>query len=65
GFIGLMLIGIQFMTSLGIGGAVVVSVAVTAALTLLPALLGAFGTRINALRLPLIGKLTAPTPRDG
>ncbi|HEX8032602.1 MAG TPA: MMPL family transporter [Ktedonobacterales bacterium] len=65
GFIGLMLIGIQFMTSLGIGGAVVVSVAVTAALTLLPALLGAFGARINALRLPLIGKLTAPTPRNG
>lgn len=64
GFVGLMLIGVQFMTSMGIGGAVVVATAVTAALTLLPALLGVLGTRINALRLPLFGKLTAPMPRD-
>ena len=63
GFIGLLLIGIQFMTSLGIGGAVVVAVAVTAALTLLPALLSVLGTRVNALRLPLIGRLTAPSAR--
>jgi RND superfamily putative drug exporter len=39
GFMGLLLIGLQFMNSFGIGGAVVVGSAVTAALTLLPALL--------------------------
>src|SRR6185437_231316 len=50
GFIGLMLIGIQFMTSFGVGGAVTVAAAALAALTLLPAILGILGTRINALR---------------
>ena len=60
GFAGLLLIGLQFMTSFGIGGAVVVAAAVTAALTLMPALLGVLGHRINALRLPLLGRLTMP-----
>ncbi len=60
GFIGLLLIGLQFMTSFGIGGAVVVAAAVTAALTLLPALLSVLGTKVNALRLPLLGRLTMP-----
>jgi RND superfamily putative drug exporter len=55
GFCGLMLIGIQFMISMGIGGATVVAVAVVAALTLLPALLSVLGTRVNALRIPLLG----------
>jgi RND superfamily putative drug exporter len=58
GFIALLLIGIQFMTSFGIGGAVVVACAVAAALTLLPALLSVVGTRINALRIPLLSRLT-------
>jgi RND superfamily putative drug exporter len=56
GFIGLVLIGIQFMTSFGIGGAVVVASAVLAALTLLPALMAILGPRINALHIPLIGR---------
>jgi RND superfamily putative drug exporter len=60
GFSALLLIGIPFMTSLGIGGAVVVAIAVCAALTLLPALLSVLGTRVNALRIPLIGRLTSP-----
>lgn len=60
GFCGLILIGIPFMTSFGMGGALVVLAAVTAALTLLPALLALLGPRINALRLPLLGRLTAP-----
>lgn len=64
GFMGLLLIGIQFMTSFGIGGAAVVSAAVLAALTLLPALLSVLGTRINALRVPLLGRLTAPRPEE-
>ncbi|MEO7003352.1 MAG: MMPL family transporter, partial [Ktedonobacterales bacterium] len=57
GFTGLLLIGIPFMTSFGIGGAVVVAVAVFAALTLLPALLAVLGSRVNALRVPLLWRL--------
>src|SRR5579862_2491499 len=62
GFCGLFLIGIPFMTSFGIGGALTVAAAVLAALTLLPALLGILGPRINALRLPLVSRLTIPQP---
>jgi RND superfamily putative drug exporter len=56
GFAGLLLIGLPFMTSFGVGGAVTVAAAVLGALTLLPALLGILGPRINALRLPILGK---------
>ncbi len=41
------------------GGAVVVGTAVTAALTLLPALLSVLGHRVNALRVPFISRLGA------
>ncbi|HST86739.1 MAG TPA: MMPL family transporter [Ktedonobacterales bacterium] len=58
GFAGMMLIGIQFMTSFGIGGMVVVAAAVLAALTLLPALLGVLGQGVNRLRVPLLWRLT-------
>ncbi len=61
GFCGLLLIGIELMTSLGIGGAVVVATSVLAALTLLPALLGVLGYRINALRIPFLSRLTMHT----
>ncbi len=64
GFCGLILIGIQFMTSMGIGGATVVAVAVIAALTLLPALLSVLGDRVNALRIPLLGRLVGATTED-
>ena len=57
GFIGLMLIGIQFMTSFGIGGAVTVAVSALAALTLLPAVLGILGAKVNALRVPVLWRL--------
>ena len=60
GFAGLLLIRVGLTTSLGIGGAVVVAVSMLAALTLLPALLSVLGPRINALRIPLISRLTAP-----
>ena len=60
GFTAMLLIGIPVMSSFGIGGAVVVGSALLAALTLLPALLGALGPRVNALRLPLVGRLTSP-----
>ncbi|HEY8324648.1 MAG TPA: MMPL family transporter, partial [Ktedonobacterales bacterium] len=57
GFVALMLIGMQFMTSFGIGGAVTVAAAALAALTLLPAVLGILGPRVNALRVPLLWRL--------
>jgi RND superfamily putative drug exporter len=60
GFAGLLLIRVGLTTSLGIGGAVVVAVSMLAGLTLLPALLSVLGPRINALRIPLISRLTAP-----
>ncbi len=58
GFCGLLLIGIPFMTSFGVGGAVVVATSVLAALTLLPALLSVLGYRINALRVPILSRFT-------
>jgi RND superfamily putative drug exporter len=58
GFSGLMLIGVPIMISMGIGGAVVVAVAVLAALTLLPAILGVLGPRINSLRIPFFNRFT-------
>ena len=61
GFIGLLLIGLQFMTSMGVGGAVVVAVAVLAALTLLPAILSVLGPRVNAIRIPLLARFTMRT----
>ncbi|HLZ20666.1 MAG TPA: MMPL family transporter [Ktedonobacterales bacterium] len=57
GFVGLLLIGIGMMTSFGIGGAIVVACSMLAALTMLPALLSILGPRIDALRLPLVGRL--------
>src|SRR5690242_3310848 len=57
GFAGMLLIGIQFMTSIGLGGMCVVGAAVLAALTLLPAILSVLGTKINALRVPLLGRI--------
>jgi putative drug exporter of the RND superfamily len=62
GFCGLLLIGMQFMTSFGVGGAMVVATSVLGALTLLPALLSVLGHRINSLRLPVLSKLTTPKP---
>src|SRR3954454_9815465 len=44
--------GIPLVTTLGYTAAIVVLIAVVAALTLMPALLGALGTKVNALPLP-------------
>lgn len=48
---GLQLVGIPYVGSFGYTSAIVVSVMVLAAITLLPALLGLVGHRINRLRL--------------
>jgi RND superfamily putative drug exporter len=51
GLLGLMIIPYMSMRSMGLGGALVVLVSVLAALTLLPALLGLLGPKVNALRV--------------
>ncbi len=51
GLLGLMSIPYMSMRSMGLGGALVVLVSVLAALTLLPALLGMLGPRVNSLRV--------------
>jgi RND superfamily putative drug exporter len=64
GFLGLLAIRVQITTSFALGGAVVVAAAVLAALTLLPALLSVLGTRVNALRIPLLQRgVGKPRPR--
>jgi RND superfamily putative drug exporter len=50
--LGLWLTGIPFVGAMGLATAVVVAVAMLAAVTLLPALLGVVGHRIDRLRLP-------------
>jgi RND superfamily putative drug exporter len=51
GLLGLMAIPYMSLRSMGLGGALVVTVSVLAALTLLPALLSLLGHRVNALRV--------------
>jgi RND superfamily putative drug exporter len=50
--LGMLAIGLSFISGLGIGAAAVVAVTVVSAVTLLPAMLGFVGTNIDRLRLP-------------
>jgi putative drug exporter of the RND superfamily len=54
--LGLYAAGIPYVGAMGLASALVVAVMVLAALTLLPALLGIAGQRINALRLPKLSR---------
>src|SRR5262249_21040680 len=54
--LGLMLVPSTIMRSLATGAILVGVVSVVAALTLLPAVLGLLGDRINALRVPFVGR---------
>ena len=53
---GMLLVPSNVMKSLATGAIVVGIVSVLAALTLLPALLGVLGDRVDALRVPFIGR---------
>jgi len=53
---GLLLVPTTIMRSLAAGAIVVGVVSVAAALTLLPALLALLGDRVNALRVPFVGR---------
>lgn len=56
-FCGLLLLRVQTLSSFGIGGMVVVASSATAALTLLPALFGVLGDRVNSLRVPYLWRM--------
>jgi putative drug exporter of the RND superfamily len=60
--LGLWLTGIPFVGAMGLATAVVVAVAALAAVTLLPALLGVIGRRIDRLRLPALRRRQGTGP---
>lgn len=54
--LGLSVVGIGFLTLMGIGGAIAAGFAVLAAITLMPALLGALGKYLFKPKLPLVAQ---------
>ena len=62
GLVGLILFEFPILRSVGIAGAIVVGLAVAAALTLLPAILGVLGPRLDALR---VRRVNAAADADG
>ena len=54
---GMVIIPLDIMISMGVGVMLVVVTTLLTALILLPALLSLLGDRINALRVPFVGKL--------
>jgi uncharacterized membrane protein YdfJ with MMPL/SSD domain len=53
---GMLVVPNSIMRSLAVGAILVGIVSVAAALTLLPALLGLLGDKVNALRIPIVGR---------
>ena len=62
---GMLIMPDMLFKSFGIGTIVVVVTAVAAALTLLPALLGLLGDRVNWLTIPIIGRRRSPGSGGG
>ncbi|QBS46078.1 MMPL family transporter [Nocardia sp. CS682] len=54
--VGLSIVGVRFLTFMGLGGAVAAAFAVLTAITLMPALLGAFGRFLFKPKLPVIAQ---------
>jgi len=54
--LGLFLVGLSYMNGVALAASLAVLVVMAAAVTLLPALLGMAGTRVDRLRVPLIGR---------
>ncbi len=61
--LGLLVVPVNVFQGLAAGAILVVAAAVFAALTLLPAVLSLMGDRIDALRLPFLGRLAAAASR--
>jgi RND superfamily putative drug exporter len=62
---GLMLVPTNVFRSLGAGAILVAGASVLASLTLLPALIGLLGDRLDALRIPLLGARAEPAAPGG
>ncbi len=56
GLLGMLLLGLGNVGTLGLAGTLVVTLAVLYSLTFLPAILAILGARVNALRLPLLNR---------
>ena len=54
--IGMLLIPFNIFISIGFGAIFVVLAAMAASMTLLPAILGIMGDKVNSIRVPFIGK---------
>ncbi|MEU8895005.1 MMPL family transporter [Nocardia sp. NPDC048505] len=54
--VGLSIVGVRFLTFMGLGGAIAAAFAVLTAITLMPALLGAFGRFLFKPKLPLVAQ---------
>jgi RND superfamily putative drug exporter len=65
GLLSLIILPLPFIRSMGIGGMLIPAVSVVAAITLLPALLAALGTRINSLRVMPKRLVDRGHPEDG
>ena len=65
GLLSLVVIPLPFIRSMGIGGMLIPLVSVITAITLLPALLATFGTRINSLRVMPKRFVDHGHPEDG
>ncbi|MFI9168629.1 MMPL family transporter [Streptomyces lincolnensis] len=62
--VGLQVAGIPMLTVMGWISALMVAVTLLAALTLLPAMLGLVGTRVDSLRIPLVKRRPTYNPRS-
>ncbi|MGZ4212788.1 MAG: MMPL family transporter [Actinomycetota bacterium] len=62
---GMLLLPLTIFQSLGSGAIIVVSVAILASLTLLPAVLSLLGDRVNSLRLPFLSRRSADDHAGG
>ena len=63
--VGVQVSGIPMLAMMGWGVAIMVAVTVLAAITLLPALLGIAGRRVNSLRIPFVRRRSAEDPHSG
>src|SRR5579859_838493 len=65
GLVSMLALPLPFIRSIGIGGMLIPAVSVLTAITLLPALLSALGTRINSVRLLPKRFVDSGHPEDG
>src|SRR5206468_1869063 len=65
GLLSMVILPLPFIRSIGLGGMLIPIVSVTAAITLLPALLAVLGARVNSVRLLPKRFLDSGHPEDG